>query len=76
MKDATAAFIILSNIIMATSSAALAIAEETVAEVTVLIQRRNANNQSNVNSPSVIQTNAGVTARCDWRNHVDVPNLS
>ena len=55
MKDATAAFIILSNIIMATSSAALAIAEETVAEVTVLIQRRNANNQSNVNSPSVVR---------------------
>ena len=57
MKDGTTAFIILSTIIMATSSAALAIAEETVAEVTVLIQRRkeNANNQLNVNSPSVVR---------------------
>ena len=56
MKDGTTAFIILSHIIMATSSAALAIAEETVADVTILIQRRkeNANNQSNVNSPSVV----------------------
>ena len=38
MKDANAAFAIISNIIMTTSTTVMAIAEETVAEVTMLMK--------------------------------------